>query len=332
MTTSPSAQPAKLVNMTPGLIIFGIILIVFGIFFLLFVPIMGLTLMIEMPEQQALPVGYAIGGMVTYLMLAIASIWLGIGSIRCKRWARALLLVTSWIALICGFFGGLWLIVFREQMIAMMKESAAQSGGVMSDDMVSMIWMITVGVMLVIYLAIPAAFIFFYGLKNTRLTCESKNPDPSWTDRIPLQLLALVLLVGVFGVFLPIMICYGNSVPLFGIFLTGPAAAIVILLLSATFIFAAIQIYQQKELGWWLGIVGVLAWFGSFLVTVLQRGMEEFYGYMGQPEAQITIMKESGFLEPLPMAAMMAIWLVVYLAFGIYCRRWIGTQQQPAVS
>ena len=37
-----------------------------------------------------------------YLMMAVACVWLGIGSIQCRRWARALILASSWLCLVIG--------------------------------------------------------------------------------------------------------------------------------------------------------------------------------------------------------------------------------------
>jgi CHASE2 domain-containing sensor protein len=40
--------------------------------------------------------------LIVYVALAAAFVWLGIGSIRCRRWARALILILAWAWLCVG--------------------------------------------------------------------------------------------------------------------------------------------------------------------------------------------------------------------------------------
>ena len=46
-----------------------------------------------------------IPGIVLYFVLAVALVWLGVGSIRARRWAWTLTVVLSWMWLIMGVVG-----------------------------------------------------------------------------------------------------------------------------------------------------------------------------------------------------------------------------------
>jgi hypothetical protein len=46
--------------------------------------------MAKAPQGEAVSMQMMIAGMVFYLLLAVALIWLGIGSIRARRWAWTL--------------------------------------------------------------------------------------------------------------------------------------------------------------------------------------------------------------------------------------------------
>src|SRR5208337_5369886 len=72
----------------------------------LFVPLMLFGQMMAAKAPDAPPVNHAamLPGIAVYGLLAVALVWLGIGSILARRWARALLLIFSWSWLIMGLF------------------------------------------------------------------------------------------------------------------------------------------------------------------------------------------------------------------------------------
>ena len=58
----------------------------------------------QSPESEAMTAGTMIPSIVFSLMLAVAFIWLGVGSIRARRWAWTLTVLLSWMWLIMGAF------------------------------------------------------------------------------------------------------------------------------------------------------------------------------------------------------------------------------------
>src|SRR5208283_2529435 len=86
-----------------GLIIFGILTILLGGVCALFLPLMlfGQTMS---AKATGTPPNFAaiLPAASIYGVLAVALVWLGIGSIKARRWARALLLIFSWSWLVMG--------------------------------------------------------------------------------------------------------------------------------------------------------------------------------------------------------------------------------------
>ena len=88
-----------------GLLIFGILTILLGC-------ITGMLLLMMLVGQVAVrsahvttvPASILLLDVFIYGILAVALIWLGIGSIKARRWARALLLIFSWSWLVVGVY------------------------------------------------------------------------------------------------------------------------------------------------------------------------------------------------------------------------------------
>ena len=105
-----TAQPPTMMPAYPDrstrLTVFGIFQILLGCvcgligLMLVVVPTMGPTA--NAPQGQAMNTRMMIPGMVIYLLLAVAFVWLGIGSLRARRWAWTLTVVLSWMWLVMG--------------------------------------------------------------------------------------------------------------------------------------------------------------------------------------------------------------------------------------
>ena len=100
-TDEPIKEPAKFKDRTTGLWIFGFLKIIGGILCLLMIPLL-LMITTDPTFGGTTNVRAMIPAMGTYLFLGIGLIWLGVGSILAKRWARALTLVLAWMGLITG--------------------------------------------------------------------------------------------------------------------------------------------------------------------------------------------------------------------------------------
>src|SRR4051794_25240629 len=102
METPPPPPPVTYKDRKAGLIVFGVLTLLGGCLCALLVPLTIFAQMVAPHEGPQLNHQAMIPGVVLYAAMAIALIWLGIGSIQARRWARALLLIGSWSALGMG--------------------------------------------------------------------------------------------------------------------------------------------------------------------------------------------------------------------------------------
>src|ERR1035438_153181 len=91
-----SPPPTAYKNRSSGLIIFGVLTILLGCVCALLVPLMlfGQTMS---AKATGTPPNFSVllPAVSVYGFLAVVLVWLGIGSINARRWARALLLIFS---------------------------------------------------------------------------------------------------------------------------------------------------------------------------------------------------------------------------------------------
>jgi len=310
---------------TTGLIVFGILEIIFGAFCALMVPLMifGMFVSAGLHKGSTPPVGASmmIPGILFYVLIAGWFIWMGIGSIKARRWARALLLVTSWFWLISGMIGLVFMLVFLPNMYDQMGKS-----GQMPQQMAAIMKYALIGFMVVFYFIIPAALVFFYGSKHVKATCERKDPKIRWTDRCPLPVLAVSLISGFWAASMLLMGFYGWTIPFFGLILTGTAgagAAIVSMLLLG---YVAWGTYRLSVKAWWCAVVLTIAWGISTGITFSRVTLMDLYAKMNFPAQQLEIMKQ--FAQSASwMVLFSVLWVVVVLAYLLYTRRYFTREK-----
>src|SRR5665647_2997139 len=107
--TNPVLPPIQAVpppaykDRSTGLIVFGILTLLLGCLAGLFTLLMLVQLTKAKPAgAPAVNPSAILMGIGIYGGLAVTLIWLGIGSIMARRWARALLLIFSWSWLVMG--------------------------------------------------------------------------------------------------------------------------------------------------------------------------------------------------------------------------------------
>src|SRR4051812_38801345 len=100
------ASTAPYEDRKTGLTIFGILTLLMGAVCALFIPLMlaSLTMSANVrgPAQDTRMI---LPALLMYGGLAVMFVWLGIGSIKARRWARALLLILAWCWLLVGIIG-----------------------------------------------------------------------------------------------------------------------------------------------------------------------------------------------------------------------------------
>lgn len=305
-----------------SLVVLGVIQIIIGSFCALMVPlmIMGMIALnmagkdgVEGPKPGAMIIGF-----VFYALLAVWFIWMGIGSIKARRWARAIILITSWMWLICGLLGFIFILMVVPSIYDQMGQDERLPEGV---AVVMQIVMLVF--MSVIYIIIPGLFVLCYKGKNVKATCEYRDPKVRWTDKCPLPVLGVSLVCAVWAVSIPLTVVNNRgTVPFFGVLLGGVTGAIVILALSLLLAYSAWSMYKLDINGWWCGLLVNVGWSLSSIITLSCVSMESYFEKTGVSEQQMESMKNIGIIWKNVMAPGMVFWLVVVLAYFIYIRKY----------
>lgn len=255
-----------------------------------------------------------IGSGLFYLALGAIAIVLGIGSIRCRRWARALTLLLASFGLAIGVASA---VILGLTMPGMIRTMEGQMGGA-QPGVGFVVGCMVVGLGLV-YLILPAAFVLFYRSRHVKATCEFYDPKPRWTDRRPLPVLAgsLVLLSGCSAILTPWM---GLGMPFFGSILSGGLSWLVVGIFAITTVVLAWGFFNLRRWAW-LGALVFMAVNGlNGLLTFSGNGLLDLYERLEIPSEQLEMMQTMGLVRL--MAPMMAVSLVLLLGFYLWLGRY----------
>jgi len=314
-----------------GLVVFGILHIIFGGVCALMVPFMIFGMIasgvLDNSAAARMRPTMMIPALLIYVLLAVWFICMGIGSIKARRWARALVLVSSWLWLICGISGLIFILLLMPDMYDRMGES----GKVPPEVARIMKYFMTV-FMTVLYVIIPAVLVLFYGSKNVKATCQFRDSRVRWTDKCPLPVLALSLMFGFWAVSIPFSVFYGSVIPFFGFILSGMRGAAVVLLVMLLSGYVAWGTYRLSINAWWGAVLLVVGWAVSVGVTFSRVSILDLYEKMNFPEQQLDIMKQYSISQDY-MVLFFGLWAVAFLGYLIYTRRYfVPPPEQEIVS
>jgi len=320
-TTAPTPIPYK--NRLTGLRVFGILTILMGGLAALFVPLLLLVSGAMAARTASAPTSITdvLPTVFAYGLVAVVLIWLGIGSVMARRWARALLLIVSWIWLILGLLMAVCLGFLMPRIIA---QSAARQD-MPPGAIVAMIAVMTV-ILGILFIVIPAIWTLFYRSPHVKATCEARDPVARWTDACPLPVLAASLWVAFSALFLLFMPLSGHAViPCFGLYLAGAARTAACVLLAGLWGYCAWQMYKLERRGWWLILAAMVLYCASFQITFAAHGIDEMHRAAGYSEAQIAQIRSIGLFAGKRMAWFVLIatisWAGYLLCIGKYFRR-----------
>lgn len=304
-----------------GLIGFGILVILIGIVCAMVAPLMLLAAAMParanaapMDLRTMLPV------VIMYVGMATLFIWLGIGSIMAKRWARALLLIVGWMWLVCGIIGVAVTAVVLPNVFNNPPPGSPQIPPAI--QIVGTI--VALAIISVIYVVVPGLLVLFYRGKNVKATCEARNPVPSWTDACPLPVLALSFLLGLGAVLMWPQLLINRHVvmPFFGRVLTGAPAILVLLLITGLWGYCAWAAYQLKPVAWWIMMTGLVVMTVSSVLTFLHVDMIEMSRMMGTPEAQLEQMQRFSFFKGKTFLLLSTVSVVPLLGYLLWVKEY----------
>jgi len=165
-----------------------------------------------------------------------------------------------------------------------------------------------------------------YSGRNVRATCEHRHPTPSWTERCPLPVLILALLMCV-SVFSGIMQIMANFIhPFFGTLLSGTPGMIAWIFNGLFCAFIAAGLYKLKPAAWW----GVLVYYTLFMIsnvlTFSRITMDDFYTAANYPESLRVQMQQSPWMNEMWLINAGLLFILPMLIYLLFIKRYF---EQP---
>jgi hypothetical protein len=323
--TVPLNVPYK--DRSTGLLIFGILTIGLGCLSGLLVLLMlaGQALAARSAPNPQLSSSAILPVILMYVVLGVALVWLGIGSIMARRWARALLLIFSWSWLGIGVLSLVNMAFILPKVLANLPSTGttghpAVPAAAMEGILVGMLLMQGF-----IFVILPGVWTYFYNSWHVKATCEARDPVTSWTDACPLPVLGLCLYLsfGVVGV-LMVLFTYNSVMPFFGIFITGTAGTILYLGMAVLWGYAAWLLYHLERRGWWLILIAMSIFMASTLLTYARHDILEMYHLMGYPQAQIDQIQKMGLLTGNRMVWMTSFSMLPFLGYLFFIKKYFS--------
>jgi hypothetical protein len=260
-----------------GLVIFGIAEIVIGIFFALAIPLMLFARMAAHRGPDAPQAPPIVSALMVYAESALALIWLGIGSILARRWARAILLSLSGAALCAGLLG----LVLLSLVMPRLFDAIAQNAQRPLPPGATLLMKVIAVSFMAVYILIPLSIFLFYRSPHVKRTCEVRDPVERWTDRCPLPVLALSLLLGFGGMIALGLLGDFRGFPLFGMVVSGGAGYLLVVLAAGLAFYLARGLYRLQVGAWWASLGLLLLSAASNAVSFLGGNGGGTYARMG---------------------------------------------------
>jgi hypothetical protein len=253
-----------------------------------------------------------------YGVLAAMFIWLGIGSVRRRRWARTLMLIVSWSWFLSG-------VVILGMSVFLLPTLMA---GVPAGPAKLIVLTMAAGMMFFIFILLPATFIIFYQSKHVKATCEQRDSASNWTDACPSPVLTLSLCFGFGAVLMLPMIFLGNvALPFFGMLLSGVPGILFYFFLIALTLYLAWGLYRLQPLAWWIALGTVVLMTLSSALTFLRVDPIEMYRLMGYPQEMIEQIQRLNFFN-----GSLIVWVSVgFSAALVGYLLWIKRYFRPAL-
>lgn len=272
----------------------------------------------------------------TYAIAAGAMITVGVGSLKVRRWSRpaALILTGSWCLL--GVQGVINFLVMAPGIRNAMNQAAAAAAppGAPAPSAATTAPLIGL-VFVVIFIALfgillPTGLFLFYRRDAVRQTVDYFAPEPVWTDRAPVPVLAACCWLAVSAA-LSLILAQRGVLPVFGVLLTGPLAILAIFGIAILNAALAVGLFKLRPAAWWAALMLVGLGLASMLVTFARVDMYEMYRLSGTPPEQIEMMKQTGMNVRLTMLISSLLYGGVALGYLSWIGKYFSRAQADSV-
>jgi len=265
-----------------------------------------------------------IGAAVVYVTIAGAIIFVAIGTLRCQRWARPVMIVISALTLISGIAGlaifGLGYSSFAGQL--------NQRGGP-PPGFAPIIFGGTLLVLFLFIVVVPGGFLWFFARAKVAEALMVLDPVPRWTDDVPLPVLAISLTFAIWGITTCISAIFGMAAE-FGTILVGVTASAVLLIQGLIEMSIAWATFRRSAASWWAALVYAIFYAIAMGSTAVRSDKLGLYRRAGYTERQIQELgKYSALDRPMGVSAFV-IFTVLAVGYLLYARRCFRPQSQTA--
>ncbi|MGO9083860.1 MAG: PT domain-containing protein [Candidatus Sulfotelmatobacter sp.] len=331
----PVPTPPAHADRSTGLVIFGVLQIILGLMAALMVPLIALgAFMSRLAPGGGMHPSQFLSATATYVFLAVLFVWLGVGSLRTKRWARSLTLVVSWYWMILGVLITVLLTaalpVSMRTALQLQQNAPGAPPAAVSTGVMAVILTIIIVFSAIVLVVVPIAFVVFYSREDVAATCRDRDPVEPWTDRTPLPVLgaSLVFLVGALylaatGLSTPVF-------PFFGRYLTGIPGVACFLLLAALDTYLAVALFRLKSVGWWIAVLTVPVRLFSMAYTYARGDLMQAYSKMGLSDAQLQMMQSSPLLRSHVILWWSLVSLVIFFGYLLWVKRYFKIPPAPS--
>lgn len=332
---SPVPSAPTHADRSTGLVIFGVLQIILGLMAALMVPLIALgAILSRLGPGGAMHPRQFLSATASYVFLSVLFVWLGVGSMRTKRWARSLTLVVSWYWMILGVLITVLLTaalpVSMRTAIQLQQNGPGAPPAAVSTGVMAVILTIFIVFSAIVLVVVPIAFVIFYSRADVAATCRSRDPVVPWTDRTPLPVLGASLVFFVGALYL---VATGFSTPIFpffGRYLTGFAGAVCFLLLAALDTYLAVALFRLKTAGWWIAVVTVPVRLFSMAYTYARADLMQAYSKMGWSDAELRMLQSSPFLRSHVILWWSLVSLVIFLGYLFWLKRYFKIPPAPS--
>jgi hypothetical protein len=328
---------SQLSYMTPGvvgftdrrtrLLVIGIFILVAGIICLIMAMFMPLALMLPRPpgmNTSAPSVIDIVPGMLLYVALAGLAIALAVGMMRVRRWVRPVILCACTIWIVVGVGAMALMLITIPRMLELMRTAAGPGAPTIPRGAAIAIAVGTCVFMFVLYIVVPALLMLAVRSRDVQATLEFFDPEPRWTDGVPLLVLGLSMacMLGAIG---SVFSMPRGMFLLFGVALIGWPGRLALAVVMILLLVMARLIFQRNIVGWWLMVVSTIVLPASWIITLMRANLEDLYSQMGMHTAQLQAMNLNSAAWVGTMTAQTALSAMVLLVLAWRARRYFGT-------
>jgi hypothetical protein len=305
-----------------GLVIFGVIEILIGGFCGLLVPLGALAWWITGGQtsgsgalRSTVPV------LVLYAVFAGVLIWLGVGSIRARRWACELMLSISRIWLLTGVAS---LVITWFILPGLMRSVGGAAG--MPAAVLLMTTAVTFVIVSFVYVMLPGAFVLFYRSPDVMATCRARDPRPQFTDGCPPRILTLAVVWALAAVSVLVMPAYDWAFPFFGTMVVGIEGAVPWLVVLVVCGMLAWGSCRRSPWAWWGGVAATGAAAVSTVLTSLRMDPKSILSVMRLADDQVRLLSSISWPD---RWMIVLLWVAVWgsmLAYLVSLRRFFTVE------